>query len=469
LAFVSSAGNISSRLRTGARVAWFPAPWATVGEAGPDQRTPDITSVVQEIVSRPGWSAGNALVVIVTGSGKRVAESYNGMSSGAPLLHVEYTVGPLVNRAPVVDAGDNQTVVVTDDAALDGTVSDDGLPGPPGAVTVEWSQVSGPGTTTFADASAVDTTATFSEAGVYTLRLTADDGELTGSDQTVVYVQPVPVNQAPSVDAGLEQTVVLPGEAVLDGTVTDDGLPDPPGAVTIEWSQVNGPGTVIFADASAEDTTASFSEAGEYVLRLTANDGALTVSDEVTITVQEAGQTVIFEARVSTSSDDAEEFPGGYVHRTSTHLDLIYDDKVQTVGMRFDGVEIPQGATIVSAYVQFQVDKTSSEATSLLIEGEAADDALTFTSVSKNISVRPRTGASVVWVPVPWTTVGEAGPDQQTPGLAPVIQEIVSRPGWTTGNALALIISGSGRRVAEPYDGLSSAAPLLHVEYSSSN
>ena len=46
--------------------------------------------------------------------------------------------------------------------------------------------------------------------------------------------------------------VVLPGEAVLDGTVTDDGLPDPPGAVTVEWSQVSGLGPVTFAGLSME-------------------------------------------------------------------------------------------------------------------------------------------------------------------------------------------------------------------------
>jgi hypothetical protein len=202
------------------------------------------------------------------------------------------------------------------------------------------------------------------------------------------------------------------------------------------------------------------------VLRLTADDGALTASDEVTITVQAGGGTTGVDVRVSASSDDAEEFPAGYVHRTSTHLELIYDGKVQTVGVRFAGVDIPQGATIVNAYVQFQVDKASSEATSLLIEGEAADDVLAFASVNKNITSRPRTGASVAWDPVPWTTVGEAGPDQQTADLAPVIQEIVDRSGWMPGNALALIISGSGKRVAESYDGLPSGAPLLHVEYS---
>jgi hypothetical protein len=47
--------------------------------------------VIQEIVSRPGWVSGNALALIVTGSGKRTAESFNGDAAGAALLHVEYT------------------------------------------------------------------------------------------------------------------------------------------------------------------------------------------------------------------------------------------------------------------------------------------------------------------------------------------------------------------------------------------
>ena len=95
-------------------------------------------------------------------------------------------------------------------------------------------------------------------------------------------------NQAPSVNAGVDQTITLPSAANLDGTVTDDGLPNPPGAVTTTWSKVSGPGTVTFGNANAVDTTASFSAAGSYVLRLTANDGALPNSDDVTITVNAA-------------------------------------------------------------------------------------------------------------------------------------------------------------------------------------
>jgi len=46
--------------------------------------------VIQEIVDRGGWAGGNSLVIIISGTGERVAESYDGASSAAPLLHVEY-------------------------------------------------------------------------------------------------------------------------------------------------------------------------------------------------------------------------------------------------------------------------------------------------------------------------------------------------------------------------------------------
>jgi hypothetical protein len=81
---------------------------------------------------------------------------------------------------------------------------------------------------------------------------------------------------------------VLPDAVNLDGTVSDDGLPDPPASVTTVWTEQGGPGTVAFGDSAAVDTTATFSQAGTYVLRLTADDGALTAYDEVTITVTDA-------------------------------------------------------------------------------------------------------------------------------------------------------------------------------------
>jgi Calx-beta domain/Domain of unknown function (DUF4214) len=95
-------------------------------------------------------------------------------------------------------------------------------------------------------------------------------------------------NQAPSVSAGPDSTINISASAALDGTVSDDGLPNPPAALTTTWSKVSGPGTVSFSNPSAVDTSAIFSQPGMYVLRLTANDGALSASDEVTITVNPA-------------------------------------------------------------------------------------------------------------------------------------------------------------------------------------
>ena len=277
--FASANFAISSRPLTTESVNWSPSPWSTIGAAGPNQQTPDISTIVQEIVDRPGWSNGNSLAMIITGIGERVAESYDGDPTGAPLLVITYST----NSSPVVDAGLDQIIEFPASANLDGTVTDDGQPNPPGVATTAWSMDSGPGIVTFAESSVVDTTASFSTAGVYVLRLTADDGQLTASDVMTVTVNPA--NIAPVVDAGTNQAITLPASANLDGTVNDDGLPNPPGVVTTTWSMDTGPGTVSFADVNVVDTTASFSLDGVYVLRLTADDGQLTASDMVTITV----------------------------------------------------------------------------------------------------------------------------------------------------------------------------------------
>lgn len=70
---------------------------------------------------------------------------------------------------------------------------------------------------------------------------------------------------------------------VIEALVTDDGLPSPPGAVNVRWDVESGPAPVEFGDAESPITTAQFSVAGMYVLRLTATDGALTSRATVTV------------------------------------------------------------------------------------------------------------------------------------------------------------------------------------------
>ena len=95
----------------------------------------------------------------------------------------------------------------------------------------------------------------------------------------------LPANQAPAVNAGVDQSVAFPAAATLNATVSDDGLPLPPGMLGLTWSKFSGPGNVSFGNANSARTTAAFSNGGTYVLQLSASDGALTTTDQVTVTV----------------------------------------------------------------------------------------------------------------------------------------------------------------------------------------
>jgi hypothetical protein len=375
--FTSAAGDVSSRPRTTAAVSWTPPDWPSAGARTVDQRTPNLAAVVQQIVSRSGWASGNALVLVVTGSGTRIAEPYEGGAARAPVLHIEYGSGT-------------------------------------------------PGTT----------------------------------------------NTAPVVSAGPDRTVTMPAAASLTGSVTDDGLPDPPAATTAAWTKVTGPGTVTFASATSAATTATFSAAGSYLLRLTGSDSVLQTDDEVTVTVSAAdpgggGGAVAFDVPLRSSTDDAEQRQStGAVNVTSGDLNLGQDGTApQTAAMRFTGVAIPVGATVTSAWVQFQADEAGTAAAQLGFAAQAAGDAAAFTTTAGSISARPFTSARVSWSPPGWPTVGARTADQRTPNLASLLNEVVGLSGWAEGNAIVLLVTGTGERTAESFDGGAAKAPVLHVEY----
>jgi uncharacterized protein (TIGR03382 family) len=92
------------------------------------------------------------------------------------------------------------------------------------------------------------------------------------------------------------------------------------------------------------------------------------------------------------------------------------------------------------------------------------DDAPIFTRTARNVSSRALGSASVAWAPASWTS-GAQGEAQRSPSLVSLVQQVVDRAGWVSGNALVLVISGSGQRRSESYDGIGAGAPLLHVEY----
>ena len=198
-----------------------------------------------------------------------------------------------------------------------------------------------------------------------------------------------------------------------------------------------------------------------------ANDSSLDSRvATVTIDVVPTGGPIEFIGPINNGNNDAEEEPvSGAVNFRSSDIELVEDGTDQVAGLRFQGVGVPQGAIINSAYIQFTAKEASSRATNLTITGENTDNAPPFTDSAFNISSRIPTMASVSWSPLQWGVVGEKGPDQQTADIKTVLQEIVNRPGWQSGNDVAIIIQGTGNRVATSYDGNQQAAPVLHVIY----
>lgn len=103
----------------------------------------------------------------------------------------------------------------------------------------------------------------------------------------------------------------------------------------------------------------------------------------------------------------------------------------------------------------------------LTIKGENSDHAAALTASSKNVLRRVKTSASVNWVPAAWTAVDLAGAAQQTPDIKSIVQEIVDRSGWVSGNSLAFIVTGTvtGKRTAIAFETSSAKAAKLQIEY----
>jgi type IV pilus assembly protein PilY1 len=170
-------------------------------------------------------------------------------------------------------------------------------------------------------------------------------------------------------------------------------------------------------------------------------------------------------ARVNQDTDDAEQRNNnGNMTLTGTLQLIKSGSQNQTVGIRFQNVTVPQGATITSANLEFEVDSTNSTSTSLTIKAQADDNPSTFTSANDDITSRPTTTASTSWPSVPNNAVNQK---LSSPDLRTVVQEVVNRAGWSSGNAMAFIITGSGTKNVESFDSEPGAAPILRITYSS--
>ena len=140
----------------------------------------------------------------------------------------------------------------------------------PSAGTGTWTKVSGPGTVTFSNANSATSTATVSLYGTYVLRWTIANGVFCSTQDDVS------ITFADQANAGIDQNVCNTLVATLAANAPTVG--------TGTWTKVSGPGTVTFGNININNTTATVSLYGTYILRWTIANGAFcSTQDDVTV------------------------------------------------------------------------------------------------------------------------------------------------------------------------------------------
>jgi len=180
-----------------------------------------------------------------------------------------------------------------------------------------------------------------------------------------------------------------------------------------------------------------------------------------------AGNDDAEEAKVAASGEDW-VVEVGDVSRGSSDLELYWDDGAQFVGTLFRDVQIPQGTTVDSAYIQFVCKSAGDDIITIEIYGI---DSVTVDSIQVakySISDKEPTTATVEWMPDPWIVEYDVKEEQKTPDLKTIVDEIVGNAGWESGNNMMFVLTGDVEentiRHAYSYD-MDQYGPVLHVYF----
>jgi subtilisin family serine protease len=294
---------------------------------------------------------------------------------------------------------------------------------------------------------------------------------------------PIALNIQAACDPNAPATITL--------KATDDGRPNPPGAISYTILSKPAQGRLeLVGGTPITDVPAKLPNFGDKVVyrpqanwvgqdsfTFCADDGGTAPSggksNTATVTVVVRKQITV-QYQVMSGADDA------YCLKSAT-MQLVYERELDVgahiAGMRFCNVTIPQGSTIRGASLQICATGDTSAhhpyfgsmpAVDGLLKGEATDNAAPFGITTQMIAQLATTIASTDWK---WTEDKPWGKDEwyESPDIGPIIQEVVDRPGWSSGNALVIIYTvnqlGVEDRIFWSYEGSPSKAAMLTITY----
>ena len=486
--FTSINFDLTSRLKLKDSVVWnvSGASWGTVGSAAADQRTTDISILVQQLVNRSGWKNNNSVAFFLYGSGTREVESFDGDAQGAPLLVVQYVeTKKITKRISAADddmeewlpakTGQTQSKSV---GSLDAGSSDlefgtEASGNDPQMVGMRFNGINIPKGSVVKNA--------YIQFTVDAISKNNDPCKITvvgeNSDSALSFVTSISKNisSRPRTTDSTLWTVSGNSWGTIGSATADQRTPDISNVVQ----------AIINRSGWKEGNPLSFLMYGTGTREVESYDGD---APKAPLLVVEYVPVKSVSIRVSSTEDDLEEYISAKSGQTqaksvggldagSSDLELGGEDKgndPQMIGIKFNKIQIPYGARVTNAYIQFTVDAIgkNSDPCILTLKAENVDSAVSYDATKTyNISSRKYTTDSVLWTVKgsTWATVGAATVDQRTPNIASLINNILNKPNWKSGNSFAVNIVGSGTREVESYDGDAPKAPLLVIEYFGGN
>ena len=418
----TAATDVVSRLLTltAAGVTWPSVPdWAV----GQQDRSPDLKSIVQEIVNRPGWAAGNALSIIVQGTGDRQMRTHEFVSTGvhSAKLFLEYG-DPATPTGKQIIGLRFQDVRVPQRQGIKSAVLE--------FIPVE-------------DASGAVDLEIHGQASDDSAPFTAAANDISSRPGTL---NKVPWN-APAADwkTGVAQTSP-------DITAIVQEIVDRPGwcggnAMTFGIDDLGASGPRIAASFDGDPGSAP-------LLRIDF-DTTKPPGPGEGCTIQEV------TARPSISNDDADQDVSSSA--LSSVADIVQMDASKANGLRFQGLGVPPGVTIIYARLVFEAVNTDTAPVTINFAAHAVDTVSAFVSgAGTDVISRTPVTSSVPWVDPAWT----AGDTVTSPDLSSIIDAVVNGvSGWASGNDLAILVSssGTGSRHATSYDASPADAPQLRI------